>query len=106
MRALLALLFVAWTASPAHAGQTGSLESRVAEAVAAEVRARMGADAKVSVGRVEVSVRRGLSGSVKDNDAKFPPEWGLSRAANRETAMAPDKLDKPKKPKKKKKKKA
>jgi len=56
--------------------------------------------------RLGDAMDRGLSGSVKDNDAKFPPEWGLSRAANRETAMAPDKLDKPKKPKKKKKKKA
>lgn len=64
MRGLLALLLVAWTASPAVAESTGSLESRVADAVAAEVRARMGTNAKVSVGHVEISVRNGLSGSV------------------------------------------
>ena len=64
MRALLALLLVAWTAAPARAEASGSLESRVADAVAAEVRARMGAGAQVSVGHVEVTVRSGLSGSV------------------------------------------
>jgi len=64
MRGLLALLLVAWTAGPASAEPAGSLESRVAAAVAAQVRARMGADAQVSVGHVEMAVRSGLSGSV------------------------------------------
>ena len=39
---------------------------------------------------------RGLSGAVKDNDAKFPPEWRLSKA------VTPEKAAKSKKKKKKK----
>lgn len=64
MRALLALLIVAWTASPASAELAGSLEARVAQAIAAEVRTRMGADAQISVEHVEVTVRKGLTGTI------------------------------------------
>ncbi len=44
--------------------------------------------------RLGDAMDRGLSGSVKDNDANFPPEWRLSKAAKRAAATA---IDKPKK---------
>ncbi len=83
MRQLLALLLVACAASSALA-QTGttSLESRVAEALAAEVRSRMGPSALVSVDHVEIAVRSRVEGSVgvtivPDARLDAPIEFGI-----------------------------
>ena len=65
MRHVRPLLLVACAASSALAqAGTASLESRVADALAAEVRRRMGVSAVVSVDTVEFAVRSRVEGSV------------------------------------------
>ena len=83
MRWVLPLLFVAHAASPAFAqSATTSLETRVANALAAEVRSRMGVSAVVSVDELEVAVRRRVEGSVgvtiaPDARLDAPIEFGI-----------------------------
>lgn len=63
-RVLLLLLVVAFSRVAAAQPAGPSLESKVAAALAEQLRARIGASAVVSVDRVDVSVRRGEYGSV------------------------------------------
>ena len=83
MRHVLPLLLVACAASSAlaQAGIT-SLELRVADALAAEVRSRMGVSAVVSVDGVEIAVRSRVEGSVgvtiaPDARLDAPVEFGI-----------------------------
>ena len=83
MRQMLALLLVACAGTSVLA-QTGtaSLESRVADALEAEVRSRMGASAVVSVDHVEIAVRSRVEGSVgvtiaPDSRLDAPVEFGI-----------------------------
>jgi len=60
---LLFLLIVIWSASAARAQTAAtSVEAQVSEALAADIRARMGASAHVSVGEVHLSVRGTATG--------------------------------------------
>ena len=83
MRHLRALLLVA-CAVPSALAQPGttSLESRVADALAAEVRSRMGVSAVASVDGVEIAVRSRVEGSVgvtiaPDARLDAPVEFGI-----------------------------
>ena len=83
MPQMLPLLLVACAASSglAQAG-TASLESRVADALAAEVRSRMGVSAVVLVDHVEIAVRSRVEGSVgvtiaPDARLDAPIEFGI-----------------------------
>ena len=83
MRQMLPLLLVACAASSALAqADVPSLESRVADALAAEVRSRMGMSAVVSVDTVDIAVRRRVAGSVgvtiaPDARLDAPIEFGI-----------------------------
>lgn len=65
MRRFLPLLVVLSSVSPAFAqAPQASVQQRVATALVAELRSRLGADADVSIGNVHVSMREGANGSI------------------------------------------
>jgi len=64
MRTTLTLAALMWALPVLAQEPAASVESRVARALAAEIRTRMGANAEVSVGNVQVTVRGDAAGSL------------------------------------------